>query len=80
MAAVFMEILQISDMEEELNSYWWSLSCPSSDGHKFWGHEWEKHGTCSLNLDEHLYFQKALSLRQNLDILGALKAAGDHIS
>jgi len=70
------EYSKISDLEEELNRYWGSLSCPSNDGHKFWGHEWEKHGTCSLNLNEHSYFEKALSLRQKIDILGALKAAG----
>jgi len=67
---------KISDLKEELNKYWDSLSCPSSDGHEFWGHEWEKHGTCSLNLDEHSYFETALSLRENMDILGALKQAG----
>eukprot|EP00253_Pinus_taeda_P009159 PITA_09159 len=67
---------KISDLKEELNKYWDSLSCPSSDGHKFWGYEWEKHDTCSLNLDEHSYFESALSLRENMDILGALKEAG----
>ncbi|GLJ44074.1 hypothetical protein SUGI_0919230 [Cryptomeria japonica] len=67
---------EISDLVGELNSYWGSLSCPSSDGHTFWGHEWEKHGTCSLNLNQHDYFQKALSLRRKIDLLTALKSAG----
>lgn len=76
---VLWENLEISDLKEELNKYWDTLSCPSSDGHKFWGHEWEKHDTFSLNLDEHSYFESALSLRENMDILGALKEAGDQI-
>eukprot|EP01018_Ginkgo_biloba_P004006 Gb_30835 [translate_table: standard] len=69
-------VQQISDLVNELNKYWGSLSCPSSDGHRFWGHEWTKHGTCSVNLDEHSYFQAALSLRHKIDLLGALKSAG----
>ncbi|GLJ44076.1 hypothetical protein SUGI_0919260 [Cryptomeria japonica] len=67
---------QISDLVGELNSHWGSLSCPSSNGHKFWSHEWEKHGTCSLNLEQHEYFNKALALRSKIDLLGALKSAG----
>ncbi|KAH9290409.1 hypothetical protein KI387_034526, partial [Taxus chinensis] len=70
------EFSQISDLVEELNKHWGSLSCPSSNGHRFWEHEWEKHGTCSLNLNQHDYFEKALSLRRKIDILGALRSAG----
>ncbi|GLJ44077.1 hypothetical protein SUGI_0919270 [Cryptomeria japonica] len=67
---------RISDLVGELNSHWGSLSCPSSNGHQFWGHEWEKHGTCSLNLDQYEYFNKTLALRSKIDLLSALKSAG----
>eukprot|EP01018_Ginkgo_biloba_P016041 Gb_01128 [translate_table: standard] len=67
---------QVADLEMELEKHWASLQCPSSNGHKFWAHEWERHGTCSLNMDEHDYFNSTLSLRRQVDLLGALEAAG----
>lgn len=56
---------------------WPTLSCPSNDGTKFWSHEWEKHGTCSEDvLDKHAYFQAALKLKDDANLLGALQNAG----
>jgi ribonuclease T2 len=54
---------------------WPSLACPSSDGVRFWSHEWEKHGTCSL-LNEHKYFKTALDLKEKANLLQVLKDAG----
>ncbi|KAH0678082.1 hypothetical protein KY284_019167 [Solanum tuberosum] len=45
--------------------------------HKFWSHEWKKHGTCSLSmLDMHSYFQAALALKEKVNLLQILKNAG----
>ncbi|KAI9085457.1 hypothetical protein K1719_032618 [Acacia pycnantha] len=56
---------------------WPSLSCPSSNGLRFWSHEWEKHGTCSESeLDIRDYFEKALQLKQKVNLLKILKDAG----
>nr|CAD1826488.1 unnamed protein product [Ananas comosus var. bracteatus] len=41
------------------------------------GHEWEKHGTCAESiLDEHSYFQTALNLKNQLNLLQTLQNAG----
>ncbi|KAJ3673370.1 hypothetical protein LUZ60_006744 [Juncus effusus] len=68
---------EIEDLEKTMQSYWPTLACPTSDGEKFWAHEWNKHGTCAeSNLDQHSYFLSALTLHKKADILKALKAAG----
>lgn len=54
---------------------WPSLACPSSDGVRFWSHEWEKHGTCST-LNQHKYFKTALDLKAKSNLLYVLKDAG----
>ncbi|KAL5553856.1 hypothetical protein UlMin_041257 [Ulmus minor] len=38
---------ELSEIMSSLQQDWPSLSCPSSNGFRFWSHEWEKHGTCS---------------------------------
>lgn len=59
-----------------LEKYWPSMSCPSSNGFRFWSHEWEKHGTCSESeLDQHDYFQSALNLKEKVNLLQILKKA-----
>ncbi|CAD6265384.1 unnamed protein product [Miscanthus lutarioriparius] len=68
---------KVSDLLSSLRAKWPTLACPSGDGHKFWGHEWEKHGTCAANVfDEHGYFQAALRLRDQLGVLAALTSNG----
>ncbi|CAH9087303.1 unnamed protein product [Cuscuta epithymum] len=66
---------QISDMMSAMEQEWPSLACPSSDGVRFWSHEWEKHGTCS-GLNQHDYFQKALSFKTKANLLQHLNQAG----
>lgn len=56
---------------------WPSLSCPSSNGFRFWSHEWEKHGTCAESeLDQREYFESALKLKEKSNLLQFLKQAG----
>ncbi|XP_075659259.1 ribonuclease 3-like [Castanea sativa] len=55
-----------------------SLSCPSSNGFRFWSHEWEKHGACSESesqLDQHEYFEAALNLKKKVNLLQILRIA-----
>ncbi|GAB4840017.1 Ribonuclease pancreatic beta-type [Ancistrocladus abbreviatus] len=68
---------EIQDLEDRLTAEWPSLSCPSSDGMSFWTHERNKHGTCSESvLDERGYFQAALDLKDQTNLLKALNDAG----
>ena len=61
----------------EMIKHWHSFRCPSSDGHSFWRHEWDKHGTCSMSrFDQVSYFTAALKLKETVDILSYLKAEG----
>ncbi|KAI3516455.1 hypothetical protein L1887_15371 [Cichorium endivia] len=70
---------QISDLMSEMQSKWPTLSCPSSDGLTFWGHEWDKHGTCSESeMDQHDYFATTLNLKNKINLLQALENAGIH--
>lgn len=67
--------VQVSDLISRMERDWPSLACPSSDGVRFWSHEWEKHGTCS-GLNQHDYFQKALQFKTKANLLQNLKNAG----
>lgn len=68
---------KIKDLTSRMRSNWPSLACPSSNGETFWAHEWEKHGTCSESiLDQQGYFQAALSLKNQANILQILQNAG----
>ena len=59
-----------------LQKDWPSLSCPSSNGFRFWSHEWEKHGTCSESqIDQHDYFDAALNLKKKVNLLQILRIA-----
>ncbi|KAJ8773788.1 hypothetical protein K2173_006438 [Erythroxylum novogranatense] len=70
---------EISDLISSLQKNWPTLACPSNDGTNFWSHEWEKHGTCSESvLDQHAYFAAALQLKQQVNLLLALRSAGIH--
>ncbi|KAH9606803.1 hypothetical protein KSS87_001113 [Heliosperma pusillum] len=68
---------QISNVLKRMKSEWPTLACPSNDGINFWTHEWEKHGTCSESvLDQHSYFQTALDLKDQTNLLQALTSKG----
>ncbi|KAI9084428.1 hypothetical protein K1719_033618 [Acacia pycnantha] len=67
----------ISDLRSSLQKEWPTLACPSGNGIQFWSHEWEKHGTCSESvLQQHDYFEAALTLKQKSNLLQALNSAG----
>ncbi|XP_010937158.1 extracellular ribonuclease LE [Elaeis guineensis] len=68
---------KIRDLMPTMQAKWPTLACPSSDGSEFWKHEWEKHGTCSESiLNQHSYFQAALNLKKQVDLLQILQGAG----
>ncbi|XP_039123094.1 ribonuclease 2 [Dioscorea cayenensis subsp. rotundata] len=77
------DVKKISSLIPTLEKYWPSLSCSSASlchGGKglFWGHEYEKHGTCSYPViqDEYSYFSKALDLYFKYNITDILSRAG----
>ncbi|PWA34202.1 wounding-induced ribonuclease [Artemisia annua] len=71
------DISKISDLTSRMQSEWPTLACPSNNGLAFWGHEWDKHGTCSESvLNQHSYFATALGLKNEINLLQALKSAG----
>ncbi|CAK7326089.1 unnamed protein product [Dovyalis caffra] len=68
---------EVADLRSSMQKNWPTLACPSGSGVTFWTHEWEKHGTCSeSNLDQHGYFQAALNLKKQANLLQALTTAG----
>ena len=51
-----LDLLQIKDLLAALERDWPTLSCKNgATNMDFWGHEWQKHGTCSA-FDQHRYF------------------------
>jgi ribonuclease T2 len=58
-----------------LNKYWPSLNGPSQT---FWAHEYEKHGTCAVDVlpTEFDFFNRTLAVRDQYDLTPALAAAG----
>ncbi|CAL9049687.1 unnamed protein product [Musa acuminata subsp. burmannicoides] len=68
---------EMSDLMGMMQMNWPTLACPSGDGSSFWSHEWRKHGTCSESLlDQRSYFQAALYLKKQVDLLKVLQDAG----
>ncbi|MFS7959195.1 putative ribonuclease T(2) [Helianthus anomalus] len=68
---------EISDLTSYMQTQWPTLACPSNNGLTFWGHEWDKHGTCSESvLNQHDYFATTLSLKNEINLLQALQSAG----
>lgn len=71
-----LEKKTLDQMNCEWDSYTKDTNPDSNEN--FWGHEWEKHGTCSLSVlpTEEDYFSKALELNDDYDIDVALQQAG----
>ncbi|XP_065871127.1 extracellular ribonuclease LE-like [Euphorbia lathyris] len=71
------DLNQVKDLMSSMRTNWATLACPSADGVSFWTHEWDKHGTCSESvLNQHAYFQSALQLKNQSNLLQLLKSAG----
>lgn len=70
---------KVKDLEDELMEYWPNLFADTSLT-SFWKHEYEKHGTCAASVqgfeDEHEYFQRAMELKNEYDMMTALAAHG----
>ncbi|KAL5981184.1 hypothetical protein ACLOJK_029105 [Asimina triloba] len=68
---------QMEDLLPEMQARWPTLACPTNNGSRFWAHEWEKHGTCSESvLSQHDYFEAALNLKKQVNLLQILRDAG----
>ncbi|XP_044163167.1 ribonuclease Oy-like isoform X2 [Acropora millepora] len=69
----------IEDLRPKLEKQWPSFEKSHNDI-EFWGHEWDKHGTCSTNLaylnTEQEYFNLALKLNHKLNVSNALELHG----
>nr|XP_010925305.2 extracellular ribonuclease LE [Elaeis guineensis] len=68
-------INQLSNMREELDSYWSNIKCPSTNGQSTWKKTWKLYGVCS-GMNETDYFQFALELRAKVDLLSLLSKKG----
>ncbi|KAG1330051.1 extracellular ribonuclease LE [Cocos nucifera] len=68
-------INQLSNMSEELNSYWSNIRCPSTSPKSSWKSTWKTWGVCS-GMNETDYFQFALELRAEADLLSFLSKKG----
>ncbi|GAU43999.1 hypothetical protein TSUD_91780 [Trifolium subterraneum] len=64
-----------SSLEAQLQKDWPNLLTGTDED--FWTNEWSKHGTCSLDkFSQEEYFELALKIRKNIDILALLNNAG----
>ena len=63
---------QVLTIENELNTFWPSVSGPNP---LFWKHEWEKHGTCATSYlkTQFKYFSTTLRLYNSLKIDNVFK-------
>ena len=60
---------------DKLNAQWTDVH-QNGAKHDFWKHEWSKHGTCAMQLenfsDEFKYFSKGIQLNDQYDITSML--------
>ncbi|XP_078172628.1 ribonuclease 1-like isoform X1 [Carex rostrata] len=66
---------QLRNFITDMFSYWPDVDCPSNNGVNKWKSTFCKYGTCS-SLTQANYFQQALKLRKDLDILSYLGTKG----
>ncbi|KAL5539990.1 hypothetical protein UlMin_044864 [Ulmus minor] len=66
---------KVSMLVSDMQAFWPSITCPSTNSRPSWSHEWSKHGTCS-GLIQFNYFDGTLKLKNRANILKALKNAG----
>lgn len=66
---------EIQDLKSLLDVQWPSMTGPNPD---FYKHEWEKHGTCSLDVlpNEHSYFSASAKTNSNTGFAACLSRAG----
>jgi ribonuclease I len=70
---------KVEDLVPQLISQWTNVKTDTSFT-SFWAHEYEKHGSCALELNamssEHDFFSQTLKLHQELDFTTVLENAG----
>ncbi|KAJ3675414.1 hypothetical protein LUZ60_004456 [Juncus effusus] len=66
---------QLRNFIDDMFAYWPDLSCPGNNGANMWRSTFCKYGPCS-NLTQQQYFQRALDLRKDLDLLVLLGTKG----
>ncbi|XP_070577005.1 ribonuclease Oy-like [Ptychodera flava] len=70
---------QIKDLRCELETFWPNLLADESKT-ELWKHEWEKHGTCGMDVEavntQEKYFDIGLALNRDLNIYQMLKDHG----
>jgi len=66
----------ISSILQQLRVSWYDFDGPNSTA--LWSHEWDKHGTCALNVlhDELDFFKAGVSTHLAINISGTLTNAG----
>jgi len=76
---VTFDVNALSPIMNDLNKLWYEID-DTKDAHRFWEHEWLKHGSCAMELDifgtELKYFGEGIALRNKLDIYSILKSGG----
>ena len=77
-ASLHFDLKALESLRAELEVKWIDVH-KGSKPHEFWRHEWEKHGTCSIDLEstntEKKYFQKGLQLLDEYDMKNVLGKA-----
>ncbi|KAJ3675412.1 hypothetical protein LUZ60_004454 [Juncus effusus] len=66
---------QLKNFIGDMFQYWPDVSCPSNNGASMWKSTFCEYGPCS-NLTQQQYFQRALDLRKDLDLLTLLGSKG----
>ncbi|KAG1331309.1 putative Intracellular ribonuclease LX [Cocos nucifera] len=66
---------QLRKLIDDLYAYWTDVSCPSNNGRQQWEDVWCTYGTCS-GFNQTYYFQRALALRAQVDLLSILENNG----
>lgn len=71
---------EISDIITQLDDAWYDALHDQANASSFWGHEWDKHGTCAMSDDccgsEKKYFETAIKLHNSNTIVQWLQNAG----
>jgi len=69
----------IDPVRPQLELYWYEINSKKNPT-EFWTHEWVKHGSCAVQLQElnteYKYFDNALLLRNKFDLYSILKDGG----
>ena len=78
-SSLHFDLQALEQLRSQLEIKWIDVH-KGSKPFEFWRHEWEKHGTCSIDIadisNEKKYFKKGLDLLDRYDMKGVLEKAG----